>query len=105
MNFGWLRKLLKKNNSNNTTSNLATIDTSFIRVPKLSKLSKKDQEKVLDFYNKLVSGCDEDLVKYSNDLLERANNERELLVRTMTRYDEQYNELKKEYTSSKCWNI
>ena len=97
MDFGWLRKLLKKNNSNNTTSNLATIDTSFIRVPKLSKLSKKDQEKVLDFYNKLVSGCDEDLVKYSNDLLERANNERELLVRTMTRYDEQYNELKKEY--------
>lgn len=91
MDFGWLKKFFKKNNLSNTnTSELATIDTSFIRAPKLSKLSKDEKERVLEFYNKLKSGSDIDLVKYSNDLLEKANTEREMLLRAMSRYEEQY---------------
>lgn len=91
MDFGWLKRIFKKNNLSNTnTSDLATIDTSFIRAPKLSKLSKSEKERVLEFYNKLKSGSDIDLVKYSNDLLEKANTEREMLLRAMSRYEEQY---------------
>ena len=91
MDFGWLKKIFRKKNLSNTnTSDLATIDTSFIRAPKLSKLSKEEKEKVLEFYNKLKSGSGIDLVKYSNDLLEKANTEREMLLRAMSRYEEQY---------------
>ena len=97
MNFGWLKRILKqKNLSNANTSDLATIDTSFIRIPKLSKLSKEEKEKVLYFYNKLLSDDDINLVKYSNDLLERANTEREMLLRAMSRYEEQYRFLEDE---------
>ena len=97
MDFSWIKKLFKKNEPRITTSDIATIDTSFIRVPKLSKLSKEEQEIVLEFYNKLVAGSDEDLVKYSNDLLDKANIEREILVRAMSRYDEQYRAVEKKY--------
>ena len=98
MDFGWLKRIFKKKNlSNVNTSDLATIDTSFIRVPKLSKLSKEEKEKVLDFYNKLISDDDINLVKYSNDLLEKANTEREMLLRAMSRYEEQYRFLEEKY--------
>ena len=102
MDFGWLKKIFRKKNLSNTnTSDLATIDTSFIRAPKLLKLSKEEKEKVLEFYNKLKSGSDIDLIKYSNDLLEKANTEREMLLRAMSRYEEQYNFLKEEYKKNK----
>ena len=102
MDFGWLKRLFKKKNlSNGNTSDLATIDTSFIRVPKLSKLSKEEKEKVLDFYNKLISDDDINLVKYSNDLLEKANTEREMLLRAMSRYEEQYRFLEEKYKKEK----
>ena len=102
MDFGWLKKIFRKKNLSNTnTSDLAIIDTSFIRVPKLSKLSKEEKEKVLELYNKLIIGNDIDLVKYSNDLLEKANTEREMLLRAMSRYEEQYNFLKEEYKKNK----
>ena len=43
MNFGWIKRFFKKKNLSNTnTSDLATIDTSFIRIPKLSELSDEN---------------------------------------------------------------
>ena len=92
MNFDWLKKIFKNNKSNKSISDLAIIDTSFIRVPKLSKLSKEEKEKVLTYYNNLVLDNDIDLIKYSDDLLEKANTEKEMLLRAMARYEEQYKE-------------
>lgn len=97
MNFGWIKKQIKKIKSlKKITSDLALIDTSFICVPKLSNLNQNDKERVLDFYNKLISK-DIDLVKYSSDLLDKANSESEMLVRAMLRYEKEYDYLDYSY--------
>ena len=111
MNFNWLKNLFKKNKFESNTSDISTIDTSFIRVPKLSELNKESKKIVLSYLDKLNSNNYENLVKYSDDLLKQANIEREVLLRTMNRYDEQYKSLeekydnKKDISTSKIYNL
>lgn len=85
MNFGWIKRLfIKKVNPNNNTSDMVTIDTSFIRVPKLSKLSKQDRKKVSEYIEEIKVLQAEHphklVLKYGSDLLNKSNSEIEFFM-------------------------
>ena len=80
MNFGWLNFMKKRKIINKNTSEIATIDTSFIRVTNLSELNC---ESVIEL-NKILSKLDynnyESIVKYSNELLNKSNYIRDYII-------------------------
>lgn len=101
MGFGFLSKIFKNNQHKPNTSEIATIDTSFLHISKFKDLSEEEQKIVLNNLERLKLENYEDLVKYSDELVEKANLERELLLRAMMRYEEQYKDLEKKYKKSK----
>ena len=88
MKFNLFKRLFKKNNkTQNETSAVATLDTSLIKVPKFSELNDESKEKVLSLLSGLNYDNYESLLKYSDDLLTKSDNEREILINTMDRYE------------------
>ena len=81
MIIGWIKNLFKKKNLTNTTaSGISTIDTSFIRVPKLSELSSEDRQLVKQYIQELKYDDYESVLKYSDELLNKSNNEIEFFM-------------------------
>lgn len=81
MNFNWLKRLFKiKTSTNNNDVGISTIDTSFIKVPRLSDLSKENQDKVMEYFNEIKYENYETIVKYGESLLEKSNQETDFLV-------------------------
>lgn len=81
MDFGWIKKLFKnKTDINSNSLGISTIDTSFIKVPKLSDLSKENQNKVMKYFNEINYNNYETIVKYGDSLLEKSNKEIEFFV-------------------------
>ena len=88
MKFNLFKRLFKKENkTQNETSAVATLDTSLIKVPKFSELNDESKEKVLSLLSGLNYDNYESLLKYSDDLLTKSDNEREILINTMDRYE------------------
>ena len=88
MNFGWIKKLLnKKIEFNNETSDVATIDTSLVFVPKFKDLTDEEKIEVLKELNELNNNNDYNtLLKFSSDLVDISNRERFILTKTLERY-------------------
>ncbi len=87
MEFNFFKRIFKRNiDEQNKTSDVATIDTSFIRVPKLSQLSKENKEKVLERFRELNLENYESILKFSDDLIDPINKERIILSKTLERY-------------------
>lgn len=86
--FGWIKKIFtKKSILNNNTSGIATIDTSFVYVPKYEELSEDEKECALEDLKILMNDDSyETLLKYSNDLVDISNRERFILSKTLERY-------------------
>ncbi len=81
MDFSWIKRLFKiKSTTNNSDVGISTIDTSFINVPKLSDLSKENQDKVMEYFNEINYDNYETIVKYSDDLLGKSNKEIDFFV-------------------------
>ena len=81
MNFNWIKKLFKINSNNKGDSfGISTIDTSFIKVPKLSDLSKENQDKVMEYFNEIKYENYETIIKYGDSLLEKSNKEVDFFV-------------------------
>ena len=81
MNFSWIKRLFKiKSSTNGSDVGISTIDTSFIKVPKLSDLSKDNQDKVMEYFNEIKYDNYSTIVKYSDSLLEKSNKEIDLFV-------------------------
>ena len=93
MDFNWIKTIFKKKQPINNSVDITTIDTSFIHIPKFSELSKTDQDKVLDYYHKLNLDNYDILVKYSDDIREKYDIDKELLHLTLTRYNEWYKDV------------
>ena len=88
MKFNLFKRLFKKENkTQNESSAVATLDTSLIKVPKFSELNDESKEKVLSLLSGLNYDNYESLLKYSDDLLTKSDNEREILINTMDRYE------------------
>ena len=88
MDFNWIKTIFKKKQPVNNSVDIATIDTSFIHIPKFNELSKTDQDKVLDYYHKLNLDNYDMLVKYSDDIRAKYDIDKEILHLTLTRYNE-----------------
>ena len=81
MDFSWIKRLFKiKSTTNVSDVGISTIDTSFIKVPRLSDLSKENQDKVMEYFNEIKYDNYETIVKYSDSLLERSNREIDFFV-------------------------
>ncbi len=93
MDFNWIKTIFKKKQPINNSVDIATIDTSFIHIPKFNELSKTDQDKVLDYYHKLNLDNYDMLVKYSDDIREKYDIDKEILHLTLTRYNEWYKDV------------
>ena len=94
MKFNLFKRLFKKENkTQNETSAVATLDTSLIKVPKFSELNDESKEKVLSLLSGLNYDNYESLLKYSDDLLTKSDNEREILINTMDRYERIFNRI------------
>ena len=82
MKFNLFKRLFKKENkTQNESSAVATLDTSLIKVPKFSELNDESKEKVLSLLSGLNYDNYESLLKYSDDLLTKSDNEREILLK------------------------
>ena len=81
MIISWIKTLFKKKNLDyTTTSDISIIDTSFIRVPKLSELSSEDRQLVKQYIQELKYDDYESVLKYSDELLNKSNNEIEFFM-------------------------
>ena len=81
MDFSWIKKLFGiKSYKQNDNVDISTIDTSFIKAPKLSDLSKENQDRVMVYFNEIKYENYETIVKYSDSLLERSNREIDFFV-------------------------
>ena len=81
MIISWIKTLFKKKNlDNTTTSDISIIDTSFIRVLKLSELSYEDRLLVKQYIKELKYDDYESVLKYSDDLLNKSNSEIEFFM-------------------------
>lgn len=90
MNLSIIKNLFKRKKTKIENVDIATIDTSFIDVPKLEEFSKEEQEVILDYFNKLSLNNYEDLIKFSSDLASQYSLEQELFQHTMERYNKEY---------------
>lgn len=95
MNFNWLKRLFIKKEKEDCI-NLSRIDTSLVHVRKFKDLDKESKEKVKEYYKTLDFKDYESILKFTNELDNKASDEREILFRTMTRYDN----LSEEYKTS-----
>ena len=76
MNFDWIKTLFKsKSLKNKNCFDISTIDTTFIKIPQISDLSKEYQEKVKEYLSEIKYENYETIVRYSNSLLEKSNKE------------------------------
>ena len=81
MDFGWLKRIFKKKNLSYTnTSDISTIDTSFICVPKLSELSDENKLLVKKYLQEIRTDEYESVLKYSEELLNKSNSEIECFM-------------------------
>lgn len=81
MDFSWIKRLFKiKSSTNGSDTGISTIDTSFIKVPNLSDLSKENQDKVMEYFNEIKYDSYETIVKYSDSLLKKSNKEIDFFV-------------------------
>ena len=93
MKFDWLKKLFKKKiKENNKTSDVSTIDTSLVYVPKFEELTKEAQDEVLKELEALNKDDKEyeKLLKYTSELDNVSNRERSVLTKTLERYHQWY---------------
>ena len=88
MNFGWIKKIFnKKILFDNKTSDISTIDTSLVFVPKFKDLTDKEKTEVLKELKELNKNNDYNtLLKFSSDLVDISNRERFILTKTLERY-------------------
>ena len=80
MGLKWLKNFFKKGIAcNNNTSDIVTVDTTFVYVPKFSELDENEQAIVLEHLKKLNSDEYKATLKYSHDLIDISNRERMIL--------------------------
>ena len=90
MSLNWIKNLFKHNNlAKNDNNAISIIDTDFIQIPNIKELSKRDQGKVIKYIDEINYDNYETIVKYSNDLLLKSNDEIAILNYLFDKYNKE----------------
>ena len=87
MKINWLRKILNSRKKQ-TSTDVAKINTSLTYIPKIEELDNESKNIVLNYYEKLNVYNYESLVKFSYDLVKKVDQERDMLIDSMSKYHE-----------------
>ncbi len=94
MGISWFKKLFKRNKKKETTtSEVATLDTSLLKVPKFNQLNDEAKKEVLELFRGINYDNYDSILKYSETILNKSNIELEILIKTMSRYDNEFTKI------------